>query len=471
MEIDKQLPYDDTDRNSILEYARRLVDKTLRDLIDVKNIATNKKGNKGEFGQELEKHYFGYEPNSNSEPDFPAANLELKTTALKILKTSKEFRAKERLSLNIINFIEIADEDFSNSSVLKKNASLLIIAYLYDPKVEIWDLLIKIVDIWDIPAEDLKIIEDDWNIILAKIRDGKAHELSEGDTQYLGAARKGSKGGNLREQPNTIVKAQQRGFSFKGKYINLIIRELLIRKSKRKTQKATSESIVKSVRDFDKYKTFDKIVQSKVQLFIGKNTEEIYSSLPKNLKKNLNKNAKNYVSRLSLAMLGSSKTKITEFEKGDVSIKTIRLKKNGLPKEDMSFPAFKYKELANETWEESTFRERLTKRFFLVFFQYNESKELVFRGAYFWTIPYKDLESEVNQVWHETVNRIINGRSDELPKKSENPVAHVRPHARNSQDTNETPDGQHLVKKSFWLNASYIKEQYEYLTKDRLHNI
>lgn len=46
-------------------------------------------------------------------------------------------------------------------------------------------------------SEDLKQIEEDWNLIIKKIRDGKAHEISEADTMYLGACTKGSLENNL----------------------------------------------------------------------------------------------------------------------------------------------------------------------------------------------------------------------------------------------------------------------------------
>ena len=93
-------------------------------------------------------------------------------------------------------------------------------------------------------------------------------------------------------------------------------------------------------------------------------------------------------------------------------------------------------------------------------FQFDEEEVLRFRKGMFWNIPYEDLK-EVENVWHETLKRIMDGRADELPKKSENRVSHVRPHARNAQDTCETPYGEHLVKKCFWLNAKYLKEQIE----------
>ena len=38
----------------------------------------------------------------------------------------------------------------------------------------------------------MKIIKDDYEKIVRKIQNGRAHELSEGDTMYLGACTKGA---------------------------------------------------------------------------------------------------------------------------------------------------------------------------------------------------------------------------------------------------------------------------------------
>ena len=62
--------------------------------------------------------------------------------------------------------------------------------------------MIKLVDDWKFSEEDLKIIKHDWNLINGKILKGKAHELSEGDTFYLGACTKGS----------TALKSFRKGF-------------------------------------------------------------------------------------------------------------------------------------------------------------------------------------------------------------------------------------------------------------------
>ena len=52
-----------------------------------------------------------------------------------------------------------------------------------------------------LPEKDLLIIRQDFDTIVNKIKKGKAHELSEGDTDYLAACRKGQKGEKERKQP------------------------------------------------------------------------------------------------------------------------------------------------------------------------------------------------------------------------------------------------------------------------------
>lgn len=84
----------------------------------------------------------------------------------------------------------------------------------------------------------------------------------------------------------------------------------------------------------------------------------------------------------------------------------------------------------------------------------------------FWNIPAKDL-AEVQKVWERTVQVIREGihlysdgrvTRNNLPKQSENPVAHVRPHAKNMEDTYPLPDGRRMPKQCFWLNRSYVEQ-------------
>ena len=57
---------------------------------------------------------------------------------------------------------------------------------------------------------------------------------------------------------------------------------------------------------------------------------------------------------LAYRMLGIKGNHAEEFEKANVVVKTIRIEKNNKIKENMSFPTFKFKELVEEDWEDST---------------------------------------------------------------------------------------------------------------------
>ena len=88
---------------------------------------------------------------------FVEVGMELKSSPLKTLKNG-EIRSKERLVLNIINYLEVHKEEFDHSSFWKKNAHLLLIFYLHDKEKDLLDYLIKLVDDWKYPNQDLSNI-------------------------------------------------------------------------------------------------------------------------------------------------------------------------------------------------------------------------------------------------------------------------------------------------------------------------
>ncbi len=420
---------------------------------------------KGNFGQILEKFYFGYEPNYDAEPDFKEAGIELKSSPLKTLKNG-EYRSKERLVLNIINYLEVHKEEFETSSFWKKNAHLLLVFYLHDRDLDLLDYLIKLVDGWQYPNEDLKIIKQDWEFINQKIKDGKAHELSEGDTFYLGACTKGSTAlKSYRDQPFNSEKAKQRAYSLKQGYVNHIIANIA------KEETAVYGKIIEQPEILEKVRSIEEIVILKFHPFYGKSAEQI----EKELGLELNQKAKSYFANLTNAILGLQLgQKIEEFEKADIQVKTIRLKENDLPKEDISFPTFEYQELVETGWEDSDFKNILESKFFFVFYQF-EGENLILRKVKFWNMPYSDI-LEAKNVWEEMVKTVSNGeivkevtesgvRKTYFPKKTENKVSHVRPHARNAADAYELPIADKLTglteytKHCFWLNASYVKDE------------
>lgn len=455
--------FDINSASSIIDFAKKLKDKTLLEVCGEEIIEHGYRG-KGNFGQILEKFYFGYEPNSGAEPDFLDAGLELKTSPLKILN-SGEYRSKERLVLNIINYLEVYKETFEHSSFWKKNEHLLLIFYLWEKDFNIIDYVIKLVDDWKYSNEDLKIIKHDWETINQKIKEGKAHEISEGDTFYLGACTKGATAKkSLREQPFNTEKAKQRAYSLKQGYVNHIIAKIA------KDEKDVFGKIIQTPNILDKENIEDFII-SKFQSFYGKSAQEIES----HFKLSLNQNAKSYFANLTNAILGIGLNKrIEEFEKADIIVKTIRLKENNLPKEDISFPTFRYDELIETDWEDSEFKNILESKFFFVFYQYKDDR-LTLKKVKFWNMPQTDI-GEAKRVWDITKDNITQGkivqeisekgrRLTYFPKKNDNRISHVRPHARNANDTYPLPRKDKITglkaytKHCFWLNAKYIKDE------------
>jgi DNA mismatch repair protein MutH len=456
-----KLPYNPKDKKSIIDYAQLLKGKTLRQVCDPSILKHNYTG-KGNFGQILEKFYFGYDPNSKSEADFFEIGMELKSSPLKQLKNN-EYRSKERLVLSIIDYLKIVDQSFDESDFWKKNANILLIFYLHQAGFDILDYLIKLVDEWSFSNTDLEIIKKDWQLIKQKVADGKAHELSEGDTFYLGACTKGANALSVRKQPFSKIPAKQRAYSLKQGYVNHIIASIAGETKEVYGKLIASATIAKK-------QTIEEIVISKFKPYYNKTVEQI-------LKKTgvkINTTAKSFYANLTKAILGIELDKeIEEFEKAEIIVKTVRLKENNLPKEDISFSNFKYEEIVNEEWDESNFKDILEHKFLFVFFQF-ENEELVLRKVKFWNMPYSDI-LEAEKVWEETKSIVSKGkivrevkdgiRYTNFPNKSFNSVSHVRPHATNAADTYPLPTKDKLTKAKeytkhcFWLNNTYVRDE------------
>ncbi|WP_197032335.1 Sau3AI family type II restriction endonuclease [Bacillus sp. UNC41MFS5] len=464
--MEAKIPYDISSSSSIEAFAKKLIGKTFRDVLpeDYKMYE-----GKGGLGQLLEKYYFLYEPNSEHEPDFKEAGVELKTTPFKKLKKGDLFSAKERLVLNIINYMEVHKEEFENSSFLHKNKLILLIFYLFEEDIASLDYQIKFAQLFEFSEVDLKIIKDDWNKIIRKIRAGEAHLLSESDTNYLAACTKGANASSVRKQPFSDEPAKQRAFSLKGSYMTQLLRDYIF-----PGKKTYHQEIVKDTKILES-RTFEDYVLDRIHEHQGKSIEEIAKMYGVKDKPN----SKNYASKVALAMLGVQTKNALEFEKGNIKVKTIRVEQNCSVKESMSFPAFKFTEIIKEDWELSSLRQiLLDTRFLFVIYQFNLEGNLILDRGMFWNIPYHDLETEVKMVWEKTISIIKSGvkvvkksgirEFNNLPSGTENRVAHVRPHGRDKTDTYPLPTGGEFTKQSFWLNNSYIKEQ---ISKNELKNL
>lgn len=461
-----ELPYNGKSREDILRHARLLIGKRLADLYP-KTVFTGASG-KGGFGNYVEKYHFKYEPNSVSEPDFPDAGIELKTSPLRKSRRG-QWRSKERLVLGLIDYHGIVTEIFDGSAFLKKNHHLLIIFYEHDGKASLPHLMVHLVGDWRFPDNDLAIIEKDWEIIRNKVSAGGAHLLSEGDTVYLGASTKGSNARSLRSQPFSDIKAMQRAFALKSRYVNFIIEAF---ESGEWLSEQTSPIFAADEKTRLATVGFDRLVISRFDKYVGKSPRAIAkeNSLTINFK------AKSAYANLTKGVLiGQIDAEIEEFQKAGITVRTIRIDYEGRPREAVSFPAFEYIELVKEEWEDSNLLADCSKFFIVVYQCANrvfDDKKLRLKGAFFWNTPVKDLE-HARDAWEKTRELINSGRivssisgnrrRTNFPGSKDNAVVHVRPHGTTTADVYPLPvqdvvtGASEYTKHSFWLNQKYLR--------------
>lgn len=430
--------YDKTSVESIQNFAGLLFGKSLEDATTLPLGIENLR-NRGDLGKMVEDFFFKHRPQNNGNPDFPEAGLELKTTGV-IANSKGEYRAKERLVLNQINYMKLVEEVWDSSSLLHKCQLMLILFYLYDREVPVHgQKFILPPFLYNFPGDDLAQIRRDWEVIQSKVLEGKAHELSEGDTFYLAACRKGSGGPDekLMPQPFSNVLAKSRAFSLKASYLTKLIRG----HQSSETLLGVNETV-----------SFEEATKARFLPYLGKTVDEISKELDYFKS---SKNQKGFNRSLTNRMLAKSGLSVSEIAKAGIRIKTIRVSKTGKPYEDMSFKAFDYCEIVNQSWDDSTFSEELEDKFLFVVFQhYPGAPERLIKAAY-WNMPYEDREI-ARGVW-ELARENSRVDASVMPKKSENPIAHVRPHGKDSNDRILTPQGEYLQRKGFWLNNSYIQ--------------
>ena len=504
MKVDQVLfDYDDTNEKSIVDYAKKLENMTFREILKEYNASAqkeyvNKNTNlynynfhtsrkvrdsvpgyihntnaKGQLGGFIEKYYFGYDPNSRQDADFDKVGIEVKQTPIDIT-TKGEMRAGERLSITNISYRNPVEDDFYKSHLWDKIKKILLVQYLRDKSKDRMDYEIKYVNLFSPPKRDLDIIKADYAKINSKIKAGLAHEISEGDTFYLGACTKGASAAKSL-QPQYYgdhILAKKRNFCFKQSYMNYILQNYVLKDN------VPCESIIGD--ESLENTSFEEFIINKINSYQGKSDKELCILF----NREYNNNKAQWID-LTYRMLGIKSNRAEEFEKANIVAKAIRIETNGKIRENMSFPPFKFKELVKETWESSTIYNYFesTKLLFVVF--ESDGEKYVLKGAQLWNMPISDLEGTVKEEWTEIRNAIQNGIifehnfnipvKNNLPKIKYSKILHVRPHAAKAayslkdgfkygdiqKDANELPDGQWMTTQSFWLNNDYILSQLE----------
>lgn len=444
----------------LMDKAREAEGKTFGEIDTtgrIKNVRS-----KGSLGHIIEESHFGYQINSDARPDFEELGIELKVTPFKKNKNGT-YSSKERLVLNMIDYHNEHEYSFETSSFLSKATSMLIMLYQYEPNIPIDDYRIYKAFLNEFSEEDLDVMRQDWETIVAKIKRGEAHLISEADTMYLSACTKGANGSVVRSQPFSEQPAKPRAFSLKASYMSGLVRQYL------------TPELMESIANHGELKemSIEELLEAKLAPHYGKTVLELCeeTSIP------YNPGNKAMIPRVMAKLLGVKKTdlsSIEEFAKANIKFKTIAREPDGKIREHMSFGKVDFDNLSQDSWEESdlydTFAEQ--KYLFLIF-RYDEkhvSKQKRiprFEGVRLWNMPLETIDGELKSMWCEAQNVVRagvqlmpmkRGVKNNLPGPKFNRVAHVRSKALDGKDKVRLPDGQWITKQSFWLDKNYIQQ-------------
>ena len=214
---------------------------------------------------------------------------------------------------------------------------MLIIWYEYDSTKEVQDFMITDFQLYDM-AKDEEIFKNDFEIIKGKVLAGKAHELSEGDTSYLGACTKARTSEDRTTQPFSDILSKPRAYSLKNAYMTGILRENI-------------ETTI--VRTFASFNTVEDYVKNKLKPYFGKTQLEILEEITgRTYTEKIPKNISKMISDELIGKDDELPKKDELFAKTNFIIKNLPIQKNGKPRERMSFKTISLSEFEDD-WQDS----------------------------------------------------------------------------------------------------------------------
>jgi DNA mismatch repair protein MutH len=171
--------------------------------------------------------------------------------------------------------------------------------------------------------------------------------------------------------------------------------------------------------------------------------------------------AKNFAASVLLRAFGAktSKSRIREFEEMGLTPRMSRVDTNLMPYEALSFPAFRYMDLLEETWEDSDLLSRVEYMLIVPIRgarRGTPQEECQFGRPAFWRPSASELET-IRGEWELYRLEIRAGHAKSLTPASETLAIHVRPHSRDSSDVDVAPIVGPVIKKSFWLNKPFVR--------------
>jgi DNA mismatch repair endonuclease MutH len=155
-----------------------------------------------------------------------------------------------------------------------------------------------------------------------------------------------------------------------------------------------------------------------------------------------------------------AKGPIREFEETGIQVKTTRLNPDLMPYESMSFPAIRFNELAEEEWEDSDLQQQLAGLYIVPLIGENRGTPFAQcrLGRPFLWRPTDEQLRAIAEEWSRFRDAVAASAMKNLPTASKTEYIHMRPHGRDSSDTDELPNGTRWPKQSFWLNKDFVED-------------
>ncbi len=394
-------------------------------------LSPSSSSTKGVVGRVIED-YFGIERNSRAEPDFVGAGIELKSVPIQLTKV--EARAKERVSLGMIDWASLTTETWATAKARHKLERLMLVFYEWSPLRPMGYFPILAAGIWTPDPLTIKAIEHDWEMIRQLELDGRRSEVSESLTTLLGACTKGPGHGSI-----------SRAWSLKQPFVGWIYRSMV-----------SSVVVARAPAPHaDPQGAFERHILERLAAVEGKPLADIAM-----LTDRLVGAAKSAAANTMRRYLGEkSKGRSGDFERYGIETKIVPIGGSGRPIEATSFPSFVHEELAFESWEDSDLLGRLNRMLFVPIERAKRQPqaEAIVRRAFFWSPTEAELQGIASE-WENYRSLIAGGGAARLPTASQTKYIHVRPKARDASDRELAPGGIDVIRRCFWLNQDYVEQ-------------
>jgi DNA mismatch repair endonuclease MutH len=442
-DVDPSFDHRSASEADILAKAAELEGRLLGDLPGARfTAATGAKG-RAEVGLAVES-YFGIPPNPSPLPDFPGAGIELKVVPLR--RSGRGIGVKERTVIAQIDYVKLMDQTWATASVRNK-LKILFVFFEHVDGIPKGGFPIRKVHLWQPDERVEELLQADWERVFTKVRQARAHELSESDGALMGPCTKAAKGTSVRRQPFSDRPAKPRAWALKPSFTLSLYRSITA------TRPAESLIAVLQVGASE----FQQRLLDRFSRFEGRTVDEVADELtvPRST-------AKSYAAAVARRIFGarSFRTRILEFDEMGLTPRVTRVAEDLMPYESTSFPAFRHGPLLDETWEDSDLLSRVEYMLFIPLLGRRKGTPqgaCSFLRPVFWrpTAPQLDL---IRREWEIYRLEIGQSKARQLTPASMTRAIHVRPHGRDSRDTDDAPGVGAVVKKSFWLNRPFVRD-------------